>query len=108
MIQKAKKRKMFFNQSMQLIRSKKSRLPAGSADRSDTIRNALYSEYDPDFIDFIEVSSDAQPFYFSLYTWLTFIFLRPEMPHNWPEVASDPWLSSQAQLDQAQQATVRL
>ena len=68
MIQKAKKRKMFFNQSMQLIRSKKSRLPAGSADRSDTIRNALYSEYDPDFIDFIEVSSDAQPFYFSLYT----------------------------------------
>ena len=62
MIQKAKKRKIFFTHSMQLIRSKKTRLPAGSADRSDTIRNALYSEYDPDFIDFIEVSSLMSPF----------------------------------------------
>ena len=57
MIQKCKKRKMFFNNMQQLIRSKKSRLPTGAADRSDTIRNALYSEYDPDFIDFIEVST---------------------------------------------------
>ena len=56
MIKKAKKRKLFFNHNKQLIRSKKSRLPPGAADRSDTIRNALYSEYDPDFIDFIEVS----------------------------------------------------
>lgn len=55
MIQKAKKRKMFFTNHRQLVRSKKSRLPPGAADGSDTIRNALYSEYDPDFIDFIEV-----------------------------------------------------
>jgi len=54
MINKAKKRKLFFNHNKQLIRSKKSRIPPGAADRSDTIRNALYSEYDPDFIDFIE------------------------------------------------------
>ena len=47
---------MFFNHHKQLIRSKKSRIPAGAADSSDTIRNALYSEYDADFIDFIEVS----------------------------------------------------
>jgi len=48
---------MFFNHHKQLIRSKKSRIPAGAADSSDTIRNALYSEYDADFIDFIEVSN---------------------------------------------------
>ena len=39
-----------------MIRSKKSRVPVNAADKSDSIRMALYSEGDDDFIDFIEVS----------------------------------------------------
>ena len=56
MINKCNKRKYFFDSNRRLIRSKRSRVPKGSRERSDTIRNALYSESDPDFIDFIEVS----------------------------------------------------
>lgn len=56
MIKSAKKRKYFFNQQMKLITSKKSRVPAGLPDRSDSVRRALYSEGDDDFVDFIEVS----------------------------------------------------
>ena len=56
MMRNGKKRKYFFNQNMQLVPSKKARVPAGLPDRSDTIRRALYSEGDNDFIDFIEVS----------------------------------------------------
>ena len=56
MIKNAKKRKYFFNQQYKLITSKKSRVPAGLPDRSDSIRRALYSEGDEDFVDFIEVS----------------------------------------------------
>lgn len=41
---------------MKLI-TKKSRLPAGLADKSDSIRRALCSEGDEDFVDFIEVST---------------------------------------------------
>lgn len=54
MIKSAKKRKYFFNQQMKLITSKKSRVPAGLPDRSDSVRRALYSEGDDDFVDFIE------------------------------------------------------
>lgn len=39
---------------MKLIPSKKSRVPAGLPDCSDSIRRALYSEGDDDFVDFIE------------------------------------------------------
>ena len=41
---------------MQLIPSRVSKLPVGFPDRGDPIRNALFSEGDEDFIDFIEVS----------------------------------------------------
>jgi len=56
MVQKCKKRKYFYTVSNKLIRSKKSRVPPGATERSDTIRRALYCEDDDDFIDFIEVS----------------------------------------------------
>ena len=56
MIDKAKKRKMFFDQNKKLIRSRKSRIPKNSFERSETVRKALYSETDDDFIDFVEVS----------------------------------------------------
>ena len=59
MIKSGKKRKVFFNQQMKLITSKRSRLPAGLADRSDSIRQAMQSEGDEDFVDFIEVSSSG-------------------------------------------------
>ena len=39
-----------------MIRSRRSRIPKNSFERSETIRKALYSETDNDFIDFIEVS----------------------------------------------------
>lgn len=56
MINKGSKRKYFFDSNRRLIRSKRSRVPKGSRERSDTIRRALYSEEDDDFIDFVEVS----------------------------------------------------
>jgi len=56
MINKANKRNYFFDGNRRLIRSKRSRVPKGSRERSDTIRNALYCEDDDDFIDFVEVS----------------------------------------------------
>lgn len=56
MTRRCKKRKLFFNYKGEMIRSKKSRVPPGAPDRSDTIRRALYSEGDDDFCDFIEVS----------------------------------------------------
>ena len=57
MIQKCKKRRYFYTANNKLIRSKKSRVPLGAEERSDTVRRALYSEDDDDFIDFIEVSN---------------------------------------------------
>jgi len=59
MIKSGKKRKVFFNQQLKLITSKRSRLPAGLPDRSDSIRQAMQSEGDEDFVDFIEVSSSG-------------------------------------------------
>lgn len=56
MINKCTKRKYFFDANRRLIRSKRSRVPKGSQERSDPIRSALYSEDDEDFIDFVEVS----------------------------------------------------
>lgn len=63
MILKCKKRKYFYTANNKLIRSKKSRVPIGAAERSDTIRRALYSEDDDDFIDFIEVSNCVASLY---------------------------------------------
>lgn len=57
MIKKCKKRKYFFTTTNKLVRSKKSRVPPDAGEASETIRRALYSEGDDDFIDFIEVSS---------------------------------------------------
>ncbi len=59
MINKGHKRKYFFDSNRHLIRSKRSRVPKGSRERSDPIKNALCSEDDDDFIDFIEVSLTA-------------------------------------------------
>ena len=56
MINKCSKRKYFFDQNRRLIRSKRSRVPKGSRERSDPIRSAIFSEDDDDFIDFVEVS----------------------------------------------------
>ena len=56
MIKSGKKRKYLFNHQLKLIPSKKSRVPAGLPDCSDSVRRALYSEGDDDFVDFIEVS----------------------------------------------------
>jgi dual specificity tyrosine-phosphorylation-regulated kinase 2/3/4 len=56
MIQNCRKRKVFFDRNNRLIPSKNSRLPEGSRERSCTIREALFSEEDPDFLHFIEVS----------------------------------------------------
>jgi len=66
MIKNGRKRKYFFNHQMQLMPSKKSRVPQGLPDRSDTIRRALYSEGDDDFVDFIEVSCNCWPRHFEL------------------------------------------
>lgn len=57
MINQANKRKYFFDHARCLKRSKRSRVPKGSAEGSDPIRSALYSEDDEDFIDFVEVSA---------------------------------------------------
>ena len=57
MIRNCKKRKHFYSAGNNLIRSKRSRVPRNAPPRSDTIRRALFSEDDDDFIDFIEVSS---------------------------------------------------
>ena len=60
MIEKARKRRQFFDGNKKLIRSNKSRIPKDSFEKSETIRKALYSEVDDDFIDFIEVSTIIQ------------------------------------------------
>ena len=56
MIKKCTKRRQFYDANLTLIRSSRSRIPRGSQPMCDTIRNALYSEDDDEFIDFIEVS----------------------------------------------------
>jgi len=56
MINKCRKKKIFFDSSGRLIRSRMSRIPPGSKERSDTIRKTLSKQDDEDFIDFIEVS----------------------------------------------------
>ena len=55
MIQNCRKRKQFFDKNNKLIPSKNSRIPANTGERSCTIRDALISEEDADFINFIEV-----------------------------------------------------
>lgn len=54
MIDKARKKRQFFDKNNFLIRSRQSRIPTSSTERSETIKKALYSETDDDFIDFIE------------------------------------------------------
>lgn len=56
MIEKARKRKIFFDPNGKLIRSKMSRIPTNSEPRTDTIRRVLHKENDDNLIDFIEVS----------------------------------------------------
>jgi hypothetical protein len=56
MIQNCRKRKIFFDKTNKLIQSKNSRIPEGTYERSCTIREALFSEEDADFLHFIEVS----------------------------------------------------
>ena len=56
MVSRCKKRRYFYNSHGDMIRSKKSRVPPGTSPGSESIRKALYSESDDDFIDFIEVS----------------------------------------------------
>ena len=70
MINKGNKRKYFFDGNRRLIRSKRSRVPKGSRERSDTIRSALYCEDDDDFIDFVEVSDYQIPFFLFSLDWL--------------------------------------
>ena len=91
MINKGSKRRYFFDSSRRLIRSKRSRVPKGSKERSETIRKALYCEEDEDFIDFVEVSS-APLFEFEL-PFLCFFYRRlicAEVSHNRPRAADDP------------------
>jgi serine/threonine protein kinase len=56
MIRNCKKTKLFFDHNDCLIRSKFSRIPIETQERSCTISKALFSEQDADLIDFIEVS----------------------------------------------------
>lgn len=56
MIQNCRKRKQFFDRNNKIIPSKNSRIPEGTNERSCTIREALFSEEDADFLNFIEVS----------------------------------------------------
>ena len=58
MIKNCTKRRQFYDANMTLIRSARSRIPRGSQPVCDSVRNALYSEDDDEFIDFIEVSSN--------------------------------------------------
>ena len=56
MIDKARKRKIFFDNYGKLIKSRVSRIPASAEPRSDTIKRVLSREKDTDLIEFIEVS----------------------------------------------------
>jgi dual specificity tyrosine-phosphorylation-regulated kinase 2/3/4 len=56
MITTCRKRRQFFTQQNEIIRSRVSRLPANAGVRSYTIKDSLFCEADEDFINFIEVS----------------------------------------------------
>ena len=57
MIESCGKRKQFFDSRNQLIKSKRSRIPNNTPERCYPINKALYSEDDPDFLNFVEVSN---------------------------------------------------
>lgn len=59
MIQKAKKKHMFFRASQEnkVIRSSKSRVPSGIKPGSEGIRKMFANNNDEDLIDFLEVST---------------------------------------------------
>ena len=56
MIEKCRKKKMFFDNNLKIIKSRVSRIPQNAEPRSETIRRAMAREKDNDLIDFIEVS----------------------------------------------------
>lgn len=62
MIERARKKKVFYDSDGKLIKSKMSRIPLHSEPRSDTIRRALHNEKDDELIDFIEVSTHKKHF----------------------------------------------
>ena len=51
-----RKKKMFFDNNLKIIKSRVSRIPQNAEPRSETIRRAMAREKDNDLIDFIEVS----------------------------------------------------
>ena len=54
-------------------------MPKGSRERSDPIRDAIFSEDDDDFIDFVEVSSTRelrQPQAFVFFSIFLYVFER--------------------------------
>ena len=50
MINKCTKRRTFYDQNLNLIRSSRSRIPKGSKPKCDSVRQALYSEDDDEFM----------------------------------------------------------
>lgn len=105
MINKCSKRKFFFDHNRRLIRSKHSRVAKGSREGSDPIRNAIFSEDDDDFIDFVEVSSVQVP-YITIIAFFLYIFV--EMPNNRPVVKVDARAGFEAQLDQEKSRLVHI
>lgn len=105
MINKCNKRNHFFDGNRCLIRSKHSRIPRGSRERSNPIRRALQSEDDDDFIDFIEVSKwpRGRP----RDGWMTRL-LCAAVPRDRPGEAPHARPGAEAQLDPAQQGPVHV
>ena len=106
MIKNCTKRRQFYDANFGLIRSARSRIPRGSQPQCDSIRNALYSEDDDEFIDFIEVSQNSN-MPKELHIQYNTLFLI-EMSDCWPCLALDSWEGLEAQLDQEKQGPVNV
>lgn len=85
MIHACRKRKLFYDASGKLIRSKVSRIPPGCEPGSDSIRKFLRNEKNASLLDFIEVSWRA-------------IYVGLEMPGVGPSEAADSCRSIKARV----------
>ena len=55
MVEKAKKKSKFFDKDTKLIRSKNSRLQKNLKKKSFPLKDAVYTDGDMEFLDFLEV-----------------------------------------------------
>lgn len=70
MIEKAKKRSKFFDKNMKLIRSKNSRLQKVLKKKSFPLKDAVQTDGDNDFLDFLEVIYFFKLTFRNVYAWI--------------------------------------